>query len=75
MAVDLPENVAVQIQIHSVNGAQINADGNGRLAEMIRIKGMQDLDNVSLTEAQGTRYIQGPHPYYGSPDGQKVPPS
>jgi len=70
MAVDLPETVATLLTTHAVNGAQIIADGNRHLAELTRAKSMQDLDNVSLTEGLGVRYIQGPHPYYGSPDAK-----
>lgn len=45
-------------------------DGADHYAENLRYDYLEGKQNVSLTEALGPRYLQGPHPQYGSPDGK-----
>jgi len=59
------------LKLHALNGAQRQADGAQHYAENLRYDYLEGKANVSLTEGLGVRYIQGPHPYYGSPDGEK----
>lgn len=43
-------------------------DGADAYAENLRYDYLEGKANVSLTEALGPRYLQGPHPQHGSPD-------
>ena len=58
------------LKMHCLNGSQRQADGASHYAENLRYDYLEGKANVSLTEALGPRYIQGPHPYHGSPDGK-----
>lgn len=58
------------LKLHALNGAQRQADGAAHYAENLRYDYLEGKSNVSLTEGLGVRYIQGPHPYHGSPDGK-----
>ena len=58
------------LKMHCLNGAQRQSDGAGHYAENLRYDYLEGKSNVSLTEGLGVRYIQGPHPQYGSPDGK-----
>ena len=58
------------LKMHVLNGSQRQADGAGHYAENLRYDYLEGKSNMSFTEAQGVRYIQGPHPQYGSPDGK-----
>jgi len=58
------------LKMHALNGSQRQADGASHYAENLRYDYLEGKANVSLTEGLGVRYIQGPHPYYGSPDGK-----
>lgn len=58
------------LKLHAHTGTQRQADGAGHYAENLRYSYLEGKDNVSLTEGLGVRYIQGPHPQYGSPDGK-----
>ena len=64
------ENDYGQLKMHCLNGAQRQADGAAAYAENSRYDYLEGKSNVSLTEGLGVRYIQGPHPYHGSPDGR-----
>lgn len=57
------------MKMHCLNGAQRQADGAAHYAENLRYDYLEGKANVSLTEGLGVRYIQGPHPQFGSPDG------
>lgn len=63
-----PEDYGM-LKMHALTGAQRQADGAASYAENLRYDYLEGKANVSLTEGLGARYIQGPHPYYGSPDG------
>lgn len=58
------------LKMHALNGAQRQSDGAGHYAENLRYDYLEGKANVSLTEGLGVRYIQGPHPQFGSPDGK-----
>lgn len=58
------------LKLHAHNAAQRVQDGAQAYAENLRYDYLEGKANVSLTEGLGVRYIQGPHPYYGSPDGK-----
>lgn len=60
------------LKMHCLNGAQRQSDGAGHYAENLRYDYLEGKANVSLTEGLGVRYIQGPHPQYGSPDGKSA---
>lgn len=64
------ENDYGLLKMHAHNGAQRQSDGAGHYAENLRYDYLEGKHNVSLTEGLGVRYIQGPHPHYGSPDGK-----
>ena len=61
---------AEMLRLHALNGSQRAADGAQAYAENQRMAYLEGKDTVSLTEALGPRYMQGPHPYHGSPDGK-----
>ena len=61
------------LKMHCLNGAQRQADGAAHYAENLRYDYLEGKANVSLTEGLGVRYIQGPHPQYGSPDFNGTP--
>lgn len=63
-----PEDYGL-LKMHALNGAQRQSDGAGHYAENLRYDYLEGKANVSLTEGLGVRYIQGPHPQFGSPDG------
>ena len=58
------------LKLHALGGQQRTADGAGHYAENLRYDYLEGKSNVSLTEGLGVRYVQGPHPQYGSPDGK-----
>lgn len=64
-----------QLLNHQLAGA-LNAasarriDGADAYAENLRYDYLEGKANVSLTESLGPRYLQGPHPQHGSPDGK-----
>lgn len=58
------------LKMHAHNGAQRQSDGAGHYAENLRYDYLEGKANVSLTEGLGVRYIQGPHPQFGSPDAK-----
>ena len=58
------------LKIHALNGAQRQSDGAAAYAENLRYDYLEGKANLSMTESMGPRYLQGPHPYYGSPDGK-----
>lgn len=58
--------------MHAMNGAQRAANGADAYAENLRYDYLEGKSNVSMTEGLGVRYIQGPHPYFGSPDAAKA---
>lgn len=58
------------LKMHCLNGAQRQADGAAHYAENLRYDYLEGKANVSLTEGLGVRYIQGPHPQFGSPDAK-----
>ena len=60
------------LRMHALNGAQRQADGSAAYAENLRYDYLEGKNNISMTEGLGVRYVQGPHPYYGSPDGAKT---
>lgn len=62
-----PEDYGL-LKMHALNGAQRQSDGAGHYAENLRYDYLEGKANVSLTEGLGVRYIQGPHPQFGSPD-------
>lgn len=64
-----PEDYA-QVKMHCLNGAQAAADSGRIFVEALRLDYIQGKDNLSLPESLGPRYIQGPHPQYGTPDGK-----
>lgn len=45
-----------------------DAQGDASYRENLRYDYLEGKANVSMTEGLGIRYIQGPHPQYGSPD-------
>ena len=59
------------IKMHVHNGAQRTQDGAAAYAENLRYSYLEGKDNLSLPEGLGVRYIQGPHPQFGSPDAPK----
>lgn len=64
-----PEDYGM-MKMHALNGAQRQADGASHYAENLRYDYLEGKSNVSLTEGLGVRYIQGPHPQFGSPDAK-----
>lgn len=58
------------LKMHSHNGAQGQADGARLYAENLRYDYLEGKHMASFTEALGARYIQGPHPQYGTPDSK-----
>lgn len=58
------------LKMHVLNGSQRQADGAAAYAENLRYDYLEGKSNVSLTEGLGVRYVQGPHPQFGSPDGK-----
>ena len=52
---DLPPNVATQLMVHAVNGAQRSADGAGAYAENLRYDYLEGKNGVSSAEAVGER--------------------
>jgi len=61
------EVTAEMLRLHALNGSQRQADGASAYAENLRYNYLEGKDTVSLTEALGPRYMQGPHPMHGSP--------
>ena len=59
------------LKLHALNGAQRQADGAAHYAENLRYDYLEGKSNLSMTEGLGVRYIQGPHPQFGSPDAAK----
>ena len=59
------------LKLHAHNSAQRQADGAGHYAENLRYDYLEGKSNLSMSEGLGIRYIQGPHPQYGSPDGKQ----
>lgn len=64
-----PEDYGM-LKMHALNGSQRQADGAAAYAENLRYDYLEGKSNVSLPEALGPRYIQGPHPQYASPDAK-----
>lgn len=60
------------LKMHALNGAQRQADGAGHYAENLRYSYLEGKDNLSMTEGLGVRYVQGPHPQFGSPDAKSA---
>ncbi|MBK8916425.1 MAG: hypothetical protein IPM64_17810 [Phycisphaerales bacterium] len=56
------------LKMHCLNGAQRQADGSAAYAENLRYDYLEGKSVISSPESLGIRYIQGPHPQYGSPD-------
>lgn len=59
------------LKMHALNGAQRQSDGAGHYAENLRYDYLEGKANISAPESLGIRYIQGPHPQFGSPDAPK----
>lgn len=66
-----PEDYGM-LKMHCLNGAQRQADGAAAYAENLRYDYLEGKAVISSTESLGMRYIQGPHPQYGSPDAPKA---
>jgi hypothetical protein len=64
-----PEDYGM-LKLHALNGAQGQADGARHYAENLRYDYLEGKANVSLTEGLGVRYVQGPHPQFGTPDAK-----
>ena len=62
-----PEDYGI-LKMHALNGAQRQSDGASGYAENLRYDYLEGKNNVSMTEGLGVRYVQGPHPQFGSPD-------
>lgn len=62
-----PEDYGM-MKMHALNGAQRQADGASHYAENLRYDYLEGKSNLSMTEGLGVRYVQGPHPQFGSPD-------
>lgn len=52
---DLPPNVASQLMVHAMNGAQRQADGAAAYAENLRYDYLEGKNGVSSSEAVGER--------------------
>jgi hypothetical protein len=58
------------LKLHAHHGAQRQADGASLYAENLRYDYLEGKGMISMPESLGARYIQGPHPHHGSPDGK-----
>lgn len=63
-----PDDYA-QLKIHSFNGAQAAADSARLYAEDARRSYQLRQDQFSGPAALAARWITGPHPQHGTPDG------
>lgn len=64
----------LKMRIHESSSAAHarRIDGADAYAENLRYDYLEGKANVSLTESLGPRYLQGPHPQFGSPDAAKA---
>lgn len=70
--VKVNENDYGLLKMAALNGTQRQSDGAGHYAENLRYDYLEGKSNLSMTEGLGVRYVQGPHPQYGSPDAPRT---
>ena len=64
------DNDYAALKMHCLNGAQAAADSSRLFAETLRLDHLEHRRSLDQQESVAQRYLQGPHPQYGSPDGK-----
>lgn len=64
-----PEDYAV-LKIHSHNNAQRQADNQVVISKAQDLSYLTGKDSLTQAGAMAMRYLQGPHPQFGTPDAK-----
>ena len=56
--VDMPPNVASQLMVHAMNGAQRQADGASAYAENLRYDYLEGKHMIDFAESAGVRHTE-----------------
>jgi hypothetical protein len=69
-APNVNENDYGLLKMAAFHAQQIAREGYAAYSENLRYDYLEGKANMSITEGLGIRYVQGPHPQFGSPDAK-----